>query len=204
MVAPLKCSECRCSLYKKEKPGHSTEQLPNNISAFSFWSDMSKIDNPASAGKEAPKEVDYTLKNPDTLTKYKIAGEISTRVLSKVSELCTPGSKIIEICAKGDAFILEETNKVYKGKSVLKGIAFPTSLSVNQVAAHFSPLPSDPEAQAVLNEGDLLKISLGAQIDGFGSILGRISSEHKDTCSYCQGILLLLAVEKSMDAKQMS
>lgn len=133
---------------------------------------MSKIDGAVSSAKDQSKAIDYTLKNPDTLTKYKVAGEISTRVLTKVIELCTSGSRIIEICAKGDALIVEETNKVYKGKQVIKGIAFPTSLSVNHIAAHFSPLPSDPEAQLTLNDGDLLKISLGAQIDGFGSILG--------------------------------
>lgn len=130
---------------------------------------MSKTEN---VQTKETKEVDYTLKNPDTLTKYKIAGEISTRVLGKVVELCVAGSKIIDICIKGDEFLLEETAKVYKGKNVIKGIGFPTSLSKNQVAAHFTPLPSDPEAQSVLNDGDLLKISLGAQIDGFGAILG--------------------------------
>jgi len=129
---------------------------------------MSKQDNHA----KDVKEIDYTLKNPDTLTKYKIAGDISAKVLQSVIALCTPGSKIIDICIKGDELILEETAKVYKGKNVTKGIGFPTSLSANQVAAHFSPLPSDPEAQMTLKEGDLLKISLGAQIDGFGSILG--------------------------------
>lgn len=120
------------------------------------------------------KEIDYTLKNPDTLTKYKIAGEISGKVLSKVIELAVAGAKILDICIKGDELLLEETSKVYKGKNVIKGIGFPTSLSVNHVAAHFSPLPSDPEAQAVLSDGDLLKISLGAQIDGFGAILGEL------------------------------
>lgn len=136
---------------------------------------MSKTDVSSAASKPSVKETDYSLANPDTLTKYKIAGEISSRVLTKVIELCTPGSRIIEICAKGDELILEETSKIYKGKQVTKGIAFPTSLSVNQVAAHFSPLPSDPEAQYILKESDLLKISLGTQIDGFGSILGRTS-----------------------------
>ncbi len=87
-------------------------------------------------------------------------------------ELCKDGASIIDICNEGDKMLDEETKKIYKGKNVIKGIAFPTSVSVNQIAAHFSPLPSDPEAQATLKAGDLAKISLGAQIDGFGSILG--------------------------------
>jgi methionine aminopeptidase len=39
-----------------------------------------------------------------------------------------------------------------------KGIAFPTSVSPNHCAGHFSPLPNEP---AVLSEGDIVKIDLG-------------------------------------------
>lgn len=143
---------------------------------------MSKVDGQP---KEAAKDIDYTLKNPDTLTKYKLAGEISTRVLKQVTDLCLAEAKILDICIQGDKLLLEETSKVYKGKNVSKGIGFPTSLSVNHVAAHFSPLPSDPEAQRTLRNGDLLKISLGAQIDGFGAILGMSCERVKNQVSNC-------------------
>lgn len=45
------------------------------------------------------------------------------------------------------------------------GIAFPTSISVNNVVSHVSPLPSDPEI--VLKDGDVVKIMLGVQLDGY-------------------------------------
>lgn len=125
-----------------------------------------------SVDKKETKEVDYSLANPNTLTAYKAAGDISTKVLKDVIELCKPGAKIIDICIEGDRLLNEACGKIYKGKNVIKGIGFPTSVSVNHVAAHFSPLPSDPEAQNELHEGDIAKISLGAQIDGFGAILG--------------------------------
>lgn len=64
---------------------------------------------------------DYTLNNPDTLTKYKTAAEISERVLAAVSKLCVPGAKILDICKKGDELIEEEIGKVYRGKKVPKG-----------------------------------------------------------------------------------
>lgn len=46
-----------------------------------------------------------------------------------------------------------------------KGIAFPTCLSVNNCICHFSPSKNDPDQ--ILKEGDVVKIDLGAHIDGF-------------------------------------
>jgi len=51
------------------------------------------------------------------------------------------------------------------------GIAFPTSISPNNTVAHLSPLPTDPESTVSLSAGDIVKISLGAHIDGFAGIL---------------------------------
>ncbi|KAF5257670.1 hypothetical protein FOXYS1_11797, partial [Fusarium oxysporum] len=48
------------------------------------------------------KETDYSLANPDTLTKYKTAAQISEKVLAEVSKLVVPGAKIVDICQHGD------------------------------------------------------------------------------------------------------
>ena len=65
--------------------------------------------------------LDYSLANPDTLTKYKTAAQISEKVLAEVSKLIVPGEKIVDICEKGDKLIEEEIDKVYRGKKVAKG-----------------------------------------------------------------------------------
>ncbi len=39
-----------------------------------------------------------------------------------MSKLCVPGSKIVDICEKGDKLIEEEVAKVYRGKKVTKGV----------------------------------------------------------------------------------
>jgi methionine aminopeptidase len=54
----------------------------------------------------------------------------------------------VEICKFGDELIEQKTSGIYKGKSktgkvILKGIAFPVCLSVNEVVCHCSPLESD-------------------------------------------------------------
>jgi methionyl aminopeptidase len=66
--------------------------------------------------------LDYSLNNPDTLTKYKTAAQISHKVLEAVTKLCAAGEKIVEICEKGDKLLEEETAKVYKGKKITKGV----------------------------------------------------------------------------------
>lgn len=64
---------------------------------------------------------DYTLNNPDTLTKYKTAAQISHKVLETVTGWLADGEKIIDICQRGDKLLEEEVGKVYKGKKILKG-----------------------------------------------------------------------------------
>nr|XP_019942625.1 PREDICTED: proliferation-associated protein 2G4 isoform X2 [Paralichthys olivaceus] len=61
---------------------------------------------------------------------------------------------------------MAETGKVFKKeKDMKKGIAFPTSVSVNNCVCHFSPLKSDSDY--TLKDGDLVKIDLGVHVDGF-------------------------------------
>merc|ERR1712000_690948 len=118
---------------------------------------------------EEKKEVDYSLNNPDTLTKYRTAATISEKVLAEVSKLCVPGAKFVEVCQKGDKILEEEIDKVYRGKKAIK-------------------------------------IQLGAQIDGFGTIVcdtifagksGEISGREADLAlatHYSNELLLRLMV----------
>ncbi|UZP44164.1 hypothetical protein NXS19_011976 [Fusarium pseudograminearum] len=118
------------------------------------------------------KEVDYSLANPDTLTKYKTAAQISEKVLAEVSKLVVPGAKIVDICQQGDKLIEEEISKVYRGKKINKGFSHPTTVSPSSYVTPYTPLTSDEaEAGAEIKDGEAIKIQLGAQIDGFGSIV---------------------------------
>ncbi|NXH05968.1 PA2G4 protein, partial [Quiscalus mexicanus] len=87
-------------------------------------------------------------------------------VLRAVVEAAAPGASVLCLCEKGDAMIMEETGKIFKKeKEMKKGIAFPTSISVNNCVCHFSPLKSDQDY--ILKDGDLVKIDLGVHVDGF-------------------------------------
>jgi curved DNA binding protein len=48
-------------------------------------------------------------------------------------------------------------------------LAFPTTISVNEICGHNSPLPEDSTS---IKEGDLVKIELGVHIDGFPAFVG--------------------------------
>merc|ERR1712088_197128 len=62
------------------------------------------------------------------------------------------------------------TSKAFKkDKKLVKGIAFPTCISVNNCICHFSPLTTEPDV--TLADGDLVKIDLGAHIDGFIAVV---------------------------------
>ncbi|ORY59074.1 peptidase M24, structural domain-containing protein [Pseudomassariella vexata] len=125
--------------------------------------------------------VDYSLNNPDTLTKYKVAGTISEKVLAAVSKLCVAGEKIVTICEKGDKLLEEEVAKVY-AKTKLKGFAHPTTVSPATFVTPYTPLSSDEaESKVELQPNEPVKIQLGAQIDGFGTIVcGTVVMAPKD------------------------
>nr|NP_001286949.1 uncharacterized protein Dmel_CG10576, isoform D [Drosophila melanogaster]NP_647984.1 uncharacterized protein Dmel_CG10576, isoform A [Drosophila melanogaster]NP_729089.2 uncharacterized protein Dmel_CG10576, isoform C [Drosophila melanogaster]AAF50751.1 uncharacterized protein Dmel_CG10576, isoform A [Drosophila melanogaster]AAN12106.2 uncharacterized protein Dmel_CG10576, isoform C [Drosophila melanogaster]AHN57974.1 uncharacterized protein Dmel_CG10576, isoform D [Drosophila melanogaster] len=115
---------------------------------------------------DVEKEPEKTIAEDLVVTKYKLAGEIVNKTLKAVIGLCVVDASVREICTQGDNQLTEETGKVYKKeKDLKKGIAFPTCLSVNNCVCHFSPAKND--ADYTLKAGDVVKIDLGAHIDGF-------------------------------------
>ncbi|EPQ52799.1 proliferation-associated protein 1 [Gloeophyllum trabeum ATCC 11539] len=130
------------------------------------------------AEKTPPAEVPKTEAPKSTaeadFTKYKTAADIVNNALKKLVELTKEGAKVIDLCIEGDKLLEQGTGAVYnksvKGVKVSKGIAFPTCVSVNNAVAHYSPLESDPNSGQTLAKDDVVKIHLGAHIDGFAAI----------------------------------
>jgi curved DNA binding protein len=94
--------------------------------------------------------------------------------LKHVISLAKPGTVIYDLCLKGDAYINDALTKIYTKKKFIKGIAFPTTINVNEVCGHFSALnedSNDPHEYKVLSDGDLVKIDLGVQINGFAALV---------------------------------
>lgn len=122
------------------------------------------------AGEDAPEK---TIDASDVVDKYKTAADIANRAVDAVVAALAPGKSIVELCNLGDSTIRSQCASVYskakdgKGAKVQKGVAFPTCVSVNHCAGHFSPLSTE---DAVLGGGDLCTIDLGAHIDGYVAV----------------------------------
>ncbi|TGZ66489.1 hypothetical protein CRM22_005296 [Opisthorchis felineus] len=121
------------------------------------------------------------------VTKYKMAAEVTNSVLSELIKLSVPGAKIVELCKLGDQRLQDESAKLFKReKAMKKGISYPTSISVNNIICHYSPIDGEENEIVELKDGDLVKIDLGAHIDGYAAVVGHTfvvgsSSDNKVT-----------------------
>jgi methionyl aminopeptidase len=85
---------------------------------------------------------------------YIKAGKIAAEVRENVRKKNWVGITLEEICEEVEAEILKRGAKR----------AFPVNTSVNEVAAHYTAEPND---EKTVGEMDLVKIDLGAQINGY-------------------------------------
>jgi len=90
------------------------------------------------------------LQTEDYLKAGKIAGEVRENVRKKN----WIGSTLAEICEYVESEIIKRGAKC----------AFPVNTSVNEVAAHYTAEPNDSKT---VSDTDLVKIDLGAQINGY-------------------------------------
>merc|ERR1711981_77521 len=99
-------------------------------------------------------EEEYDITTPEVLAKYRLSAVIANRALKAVAERCVEGASVLDLCAFGDGMIVEECSKVHnKGKAKVeekdKGVAFPTCISVNEIAGHASAQPGDEQVLVV-------------------------------------------------------
>jgi len=103
------------------------------------------------------------------LNKYKMAAEIVQKIMKELITKCQPGVNIFDVCTYGDQRITEETTSVFKKeKEMKKGIAYPTCISRNNIVGNFSP----EQSTEIFEKDDLVKIDIGAYIDGYAAIIG--------------------------------
>lgn len=115
-------------------------------------------------------DTETTIANDLVVTKYKIAAEVVNKALKAVVDKAVEDATLMELCELGDGIIIGETNGVFKKeKDMRRGIAFPTCISINNCICHYSPLKSDPQLK--LKKGDLIKIDMGAHIDGYIAVV---------------------------------
>jgi curved DNA binding protein len=110
------------------------------------------------------EEEDPGLGSPQVVDKYKDAANIANRVMMELIGLSVPGASVFELCGHGDKLIEDMVAQVHtKVKS--KGVAFPTSISVNNCCGNYSPLTLNESIS--LQQSDVVKIDIGVHIDGY-------------------------------------
>jgi methionyl aminopeptidase len=90
----------------------------------------------------------------EELEKYLKAGRIACTILNEVVSYIRPGMKLIDV-----AEYIENRIESLGGKP-----AFPVNISINNIAAHYTPAPNDT---SVIPEGSVVKIDVGVHVDGY-------------------------------------
>jgi methionyl aminopeptidase len=123
----------------------------------------SKKPSPPPEAEDEPNEAAPPAKKPEETEedeeespedKYRRAGKIARQVREEIFPQIKVGARAFDLCEAAEARIIELGG----------GIAFPTNVSINEVAAHYS----SPETDATLiQEGDVVKLDIGVHIDGY-------------------------------------
>ncbi len=85
--------------------------------------------------------------------KFREAGKIAGQALKIGAESVKEGVSYLEVAEKVEGYIRSKAK-----------IAFPVNISVNSVAAHYTPACDD---EKVFKEGDIVKIDVGTHVDGY-------------------------------------
>lgn len=86
--------------------------------------------------------------------KYIEAGRIAKKAREEARSMAEPGVGLEKVAEEAEGVIREEGARP----------AFPVNLSLNEEAAHYTPKKNDDRE---LSEGDVLKIDVGAHVDGY-------------------------------------
>jgi len=98
-------------------------------------------------------KTDYIM-NQNVIDNYIKAGKIASQVREEARKIVMPGVPLIEI-----AETLEK--KIRAGGGVP---AWPINISINEIAAHYSPSKGDDSKVKV---GDLVKVDIGVAVEGY-------------------------------------
>lgn len=92
--------------------------------------------------------------DPADLEKMRRVGRVSANAREKGMAMVDEGVKLFDVAEEVEGYIRSQGMK----------LAFPCNISVNEIAAHYTPSINDKTKFEI---GDVVKIDCGAQLDGF-------------------------------------
>jgi len=144
------------------------------------------------------------LRKQNEIEKLRTASQAVAKTLNYLRENVKPGMTLIEVDALGDAFIASlGARPSFKG---LYGFPNAVCTSLNEVVIHGIP------SNTVLQEGDILGLDIGTEIDGwYGDAaitmpIGKISKEDEDliACSKDALYYAIDIIKEGMRFKELS
>lgn len=117
----------------------------------------------------------------EEIEEYRKAGKLVAEVREQARPLVKPGVTLLEIAEAVEELIAQKGVKP----------AFPCNISVNEIAAHYSP-PADDDT--TIKEGDMVKVDVGVHVDGYiGDTAFTIATGEKQE--------LVQTVERALEAE---
>lgn len=104
--------------------------------------------------------------NDEFLSDYRKAAEVHRQVRQYAQTIAQPGITMSELAREIEDGVraLVGHQGIETGDALKAGMAFPTGLCLNNVAAHWTPNPGDKEI--VLQPDDVLSIDFGVHVNG--------------------------------------
>lgn len=128
----------------------------------------------------------------DILEKYKKAGAIAKQALVFGKGLIKENAKVLDIAEAVEKKIIELGGKP----------AFPVNISINEIAAHYTPKVND---SLVINENDYVKLDVGAHVDGYiGDTACTVRISGSDMLIKCSEKMLENALEMFVPGRKIS
>lgn len=115
----------------------------------------------------------------DVLEKYQQAGKIAREVRAEIKHFVREGIPIIDVCERAEELIRQKGGRP----------AFPCNVSINDVAAHYTSPPGD---NGVIPQDSLVKVDIGAHVDGYiadTAITVSFSREYENLIQAAEGAL---------------
>ncbi|CAF9914160.1 Methionine aminopeptidase 2 [Imshaugia aleurites] len=103
--------------------------------------------------------------NNDFLNEYRQGAEVHRQVRQWAQKNIKPGQSLTEIAEGIEDSVRSLTGHqgLEEGDSIKGGMGFPTGLSINHCAAHYTPNAGN---KTILQQDDVMKVDFGAHING--------------------------------------
>lgn len=160
---------------KKKKSSASKQSVPPRIPLHDLFPSGQYppgelLDYPSIAQNklvEQRHEARRDLEESGFLNDYRKAAEIHRQVRRWVKQSVKPGQSLTELAngIEDSVRALLDNAGLEPGDSLKSGMGFPTSLSVNNCVAHYTPNPDQKDI--ILQQGDVTKVDFGVHTNGW-------------------------------------